>query len=166
MIRERLFREDLFYRCNVIGITIPALRERVEDIPVLANHFLSKSAALLNKPTFRFSPALIDRMCRHAWPGNVRELENCVERMVNLCEGDQITEDDFPEFQQRANAPSSVSGMLPMSLREAEHAVVEAVLRDCRFNITEAARRLGISKPTLYSKIREHEIPMERGSSR
>jgi transcriptional regulator with PAS, ATPase and Fis domain len=166
MIRERLFREDLFYRCNVIGITIPALRERAEDIPVLANHFLSKSAALLNKPTFRFSPALIDRMCRHAWPGNVRELENCVERMVNLCEGDQITEDDFPEFQQRANAPSSVSGMLPMSLREAERAVVEAVLRDCRFNITEAARRLGISKPTLYSKIREHEIPMERGLSR
>lgn len=166
MIRERLFREDLFYRCNVIGITIPALRERVEDIPVLANHFLSKSAASLNKPTFRFSPSLIDRMCRYAWPGNVRELENCVERMVNLCEGDQITEDDFPEFQQRANAPSSVSGMLPMSLREAERAVVEAVLRECRFNITEAARRLGISKPTLYSKIREHEIPMERGSSR
>ncbi|HEX7647272.1 MAG TPA: sigma 54-interacting transcriptional regulator [Noviherbaspirillum sp.] len=166
MIRERLFREDLFYRCNVIGITIPALRERTEDIPVLANHFLSKSAALLNKPTFRFSPTLIDRMCRHAWPGNVRELENCVERMVNLCEGDQITEDDFPEFQQRADAPSSMSGMLPMSLREAERAVVEAVLRDCRFNITEAARRLGISKPTLYSKIREHEIPMERGSLR
>ena len=163
MVRERLFREDLFYRCNVIGITIPALRERADDIPVLANHFLSKSAALLNKPTFRFSPSLIDKMCRYGWPGNVRELENCVERMVNLCEGDEVTEDDFSELDQRKDVPARTDGTLPLSLREAERAVIEAVLRECRFNITEAARRLGISKPTLYSKIREHEILMERG---
>jgi transcriptional regulator with PAS, ATPase and Fis domain len=164
MIQERLFREDLFYRCNVIGITIPALRARTSDIPVLANHFLTKYAALLSKRTFRFSPTVLQKMTRYSWPGNVRELENCVERMVNLCEGDEISDADFPEIGIAEEVSAAQARPLPLSLRAAERAVIEAVLTQCRFNITELARRLGISKPTLYSKICEHGIAMERGT--
>ncbi|WP_161539886.1 helix-turn-helix domain-containing protein [Glaciimonas sp. PCH181] len=163
LIQIKEFREDLFYRCNVIGITIPSLRQRREDIVVLANYFLTKYADLLNKRTFRFSAYVLDQMLNYPWPGNVRELENAVERMVNLTDEEEIEDIAFLDTARIQMAPNTTKFDAGRPLKEMERVAIINVLRECRFNVTESAKRLGISKPTLYKKIQGHNIPMERG---
>ncbi|MDO9403231.1 MAG: sigma 54-interacting transcriptional regulator [Polaromonas sp.] len=168
MSRVREFREDLYYRCHVIGINIPALRDRPSDIPVLANLFVARYAGVLKKDVFGFSPAALERLCSYNWPGNVRELENAVERIVNLTEHELIEISDLPDELQDWRMPATQAGSavktLPRSLHEVEREAILVMLTHCAFNVTEAARRLGISKPTLYSKVREHGITLERGA--
>ena len=168
MARIREFREDLYYRCHVIGIHIPALRDRPSDIAVLVNFFVARYAGLLSRPVFGFSAAALERLHSYNWPGNVRELENTIERIVNLTEHELIEISDLPDELQDWRNPS-VAGdaappVRPRSLHEVEREAIAAMLAHCGFNVTEAARRLGISKPTLYSKVREHGITLERGS--
>src|SRR5690606_5910914 len=98
-IQENLFREDLFYRLNVIPIQLPPLRHRKEDIPLLAQAFLEKYAALNNSPVRSFSPVALHLLMERPWPGNVRELENLVERMVVMCRGSRIEETDLPPME-------------------------------------------------------------------
>jgi sigma-54 dependent transcriptional regulator, acetoin dehydrogenase operon transcriptional activator AcoR len=167
MARLREFREDLYYRCNVIGINIPALRDRPTDIPVLTNYFVSKYAGLLKRNVFGFSADALARLQDYNWPGNVRELENTIERIVNLTEHDVIQLGDLPDelqgFRPVASGAPAVRAVVPRSLHELEREAIVSMLTWCSFNVTDAARRLGISKPTLYSKVREHGITLERG---
>jgi DNA-binding NtrC family response regulator len=106
LVRQNRFREDLYYRLNVIPIRVPPLRERVSDIPLLTQHFLQLFSRTKKKPLKRLSPAAMDLIRQHSWPGNVRELENLMERLVILTEGEIIEVSDLPEkFQQLALSP-------------------------------------------------------------
>ena len=149
------FRQDLFYRLNVITLELPPLRERVEDIPVLAAFFLKKFAGANNKLVKGFTPAAMDRMLKHAWPGNVRELENTVERAVVLLIGEYVSERELPAAVLRNGEESGTHrvGLTGMTLDELENAAVREVLAETGGNKSEAARRLGITRKTLQSKL-------------
>lgn len=169
MVRDKEFREDLYYRCNVIEILIPPLRARREDIPVTANFFLSKYSTLLNKDIYGFSTNALQQLNDYAWPGNVRELENLVERIVNLSdEGDIV---DVAAFLRtglaakpaiRTNAAPSADASTVISLRDAERQAIEHALVACNFNVTRCATLLKVSKPALYAKLKRHQIKIER----
>lgn len=166
MVRAKVFREDLYYRCNVIDIAIPPLRQRPDDIPVLASFFVAKYAALLRKDIYGFTPRAVQQMGTYPWPGNVRELENFVERMVNLSE-DSHMDDVSALFSGPRTMPAAGEGAgnaLPVvSLAEAERRAIEDALRACSFNMTRCAAVLGVSKPALYAKLKRHGIRLQRG---
>ncbi len=153
-VREGRFREDLFYRLNVITIEIPPLRERREDILLLANHFLKKFSEENKKEISGFSKRVVDFFMGYDWPGNVRELENFVEHAVVVCSSKIIDIDDLPI--------SSVSSTIPKyknkTLEEVEKAHIESVLDETGWNISKASSILGISRLTLYNKIKEYGI--------
>jgi transcriptional regulator with PAS, ATPase and Fis domain len=167
MVRDRTFREDLYYRCNVIDIAIPPLRRRTDDIPVLANFFVAKYAALLRKNVYGFTPSAMQKLTAYAWPGNVRELENFVERMVNLTDDPHIA--DVTALDRASQSPEAVSagvhntkGAGVMSLAEAERLAIEEALRSCDFNMTRCSTVLAVSKPALYAKLKRHGIRLRR----
>jgi transcriptional regulator with PAS, ATPase and Fis domain len=167
MVRAKAFREDLYYRCNVIDIAIPPLRQRQDDIPVLASFFVAKYAALLRKNIYGFTPRAMQQMCSYAWPGNVRELGNFVERMVNLSEDGTIG-DVSSLFRGMQAADGEVEGVREaepphiVSLAEAERQAIEEALRSCAFNMTRCATVLAVSKPALYAKLKRHGIRLRR----
>ncbi len=153
-VRDGGFREDLYYRLNVIALRVPSLRERPEDIPLLARHFLNRFAAR-NRKTFRgFSPRVMDLMLHYDWPGNVRELENVVERAVILSPGEFVTENDLPSSLRAAEkvADGLTSGH---SLEDAEREAIVRTLEQVGNNKSEAARVLGVTRVTLRSKMRK-----------
>lgn len=176
MVAAKEFREDLYYRCNVIEISIPPLRSRKADITATANFFLSKYAALLDKKIFGFSQKALDQMHAYAWPGNVRELENLVERTVNL--SDEGTIDDVsallrpPRGVSGRAEPTTTSDKMEkraqpgdqavQSLRDVERTAISAALAACQFNVTRCAAILEISKPALYAKVKRYNIKLER----
>jgi len=160
------FREDLYYRINVVNIELPPLRERLGDIPLLAEHFLRKYLAGSRKLIQGFTPQATEIMQRYHWPGNVRELENCVERAVVLCREAFIGPQDLApvllrEAQPGAAAPSAAP-IGPMTLREAlagpEKQILLAALRANNWNRQATAKQLGINRTTLYKKMRKHKI--------
>ncbi|MCH5276783.1 MAG: sigma-54-dependent Fis family transcriptional regulator [Desulfovibrionaceae bacterium] len=154
------FREDLFYRLNVIGLEVPPLRARQEDIPLLAAAFLERHAAANRKALKGFTPQAMDALLRYSWPGNVRELENAVERAVILTTSDYVTERVLPLTVQ--NAPPALqrglSSLGSMSLEDVEKRAIEATLRETDANKSEAARRLGITRATLHSKLKKYGL--------
>ena len=169
MVRDKEFREDLYYRCNVIEISIPPLRSRPEDIPVTANFFLSKYSTLLNKDIYGFSENALRQLSDYAWPGNVRELENFVERIVNLSDGGDIVDVSAflrtgtaakPALQISTTVPPDASTVV--SLPDAERKAIEHALAACNFNVTRCATLLKVSKPALYAKLKRHQIRIER----
>jgi len=152
-IRDGKFREDLFYRLNVISLRVPPLRERREDIPELARYY----ADALSRETARGAVSLSDgalaRLQGYDWPGNIRELRNVIERGLVLAEGGAITEDDLPpEVAPREKAGESGAAGESLERMEREHILI--VLRDCGGNKRLAAERLGISRSTLYEKLK------------
>jgi DNA-binding NtrC family response regulator len=149
LVTEGSFRPDLFYRLNVFSIELPPLRERREDIPLLADHFLRKYATAMNRSVPRISEAAMDLLLSQPWPGNVRELENAVERALVICKGADIGEDGFP-FQRIRDA-SEAEGR---TLEAMERAHIEKVLAETQWNLSQAARVLDIDRTTLYNKIR------------
>lgn len=161
------FREDLFYRLNVVALNVPPLKDRTEDIPLLAQHFLQEFAAKNSKSVTSFTPAAVQKLVRYHWPGNVRELMNAVERAVVLSrrpfldESDLTlltSEDEDAEDKDRIGAgfPSAgVSGNLP--LEEVEKRSILEALDACGGNKSEAARRLGITRKTLRKKLEKYE---------
>jgi len=156
-IRHGVFREDLFYRLNVIPIHVPALRERQDDVPVLASLFLSRAAARQGRQTPTLAPGAADALARYDWPGNVRELENLMERLVVLSPRERIEADDLPKAI-RVGRPASVQGapQQPNSderLSDLERARILDVLGSCGGNKKLAASRLGIHRSTLYAKL-------------
>ena len=158
-VRAGNFREDLFYRLNVIALKVPALRERAGDIPLLAAHFLNRFAAR-NRKAFRgFSPRAMDLMLRHPWPGNVRELENVVERAVILAPGEMVTEADLPASLREA-VDSPEQDVVPggQSLEDVEREAIVRTLEQVGNNKSEAARVLGVTRVTLRSKMRKFRL--------
>jgi DNA-binding NtrC family response regulator len=159
-VRERRFRDDLYYRLNVINIHIPPLRERREDVPVLAQEFLERLSPELGKEVTGLSEEALRLLIDHDWPGNVRELENAVERAIVTCKTRTLTADDLA-FLHPAPAPEPPGGpgfAVGRTLQEIEKDYIAATLRQSRGNIKEAAATLGIDRSTLYEKIRRYDI--------
>jgi DNA-binding NtrC family response regulator len=153
-VREGRFREDLYWRLNVVQIHIPPLRERPEDVPVLAEHFLARFAQSMSRRPMRFSPEAKDALAAYTWPGNVRELQNAIERAVVVGRGDELRAADLPLRVTQLPA----AGNAPGSLAEVERAHVISVLEASGWNITRAARVLDVDRVTLYNKIRKYEL--------
>ena len=161
-VKAGRFREDLYYRLNVVMLHVPALRERREDIPLLAEHFLQRYAEKNNRNVSGITPGCMDVMLHYPWPGNVRELENAMERGVILMRGDYLDEEILPIpikkwAQQESGTITAGMEGLPSSLEEAEKMVILKTLDEVDGNKSEAARRLGITRKTLLSKINKYE---------
>ena len=156
-VKEGKFRDDLFYRLNVVRITLPSLKERQEDIPMLAHHFLQKCAAGATTAVRGFHPDTLDCLKRYRWPGNVRELENAIERAVSLSHGPLLTPDDLPAAIRQASNPPDQKPDLPetaesvyLTLEEVEKRHLMRVLKETKGNKVKAAKILGIDRRTLY----------------
>jgi DNA-binding NtrC family response regulator len=158
-VREGRFRDDLYYRLDVIRLRVPPLRERREDVPLLARHFLERYALELRKDVHDLSEGALERLMAHDWPGNVRELENTIERALVGCRSATLGEDDlaFLEASTRARMPEGVPTDLP--LHEVEKRVIEAAMKRAGGNVTEAAHALGIDRSSLYDRLKRYEIP-------
>ncbi len=155
-VKEGRFREDLYYRLNVMQIAIPPLRERKEDIPALASRFLDRQMALHGKQIQGFAPEAMDCFMRHTWPGNIRELENAVEHAYVLCRQGQIQTSDLPStFGEMApGTPAQGDPASGQDLQSQERAMIQASLERHGGNRTAAAKELGIHTTTLWRKLR------------
>ncbi|MGE0158164.1 MAG: sigma-54 interaction domain-containing protein [Gemmatimonadales bacterium] len=166
LVEGGLFREDLFYRLNVLRLTIPPLRQREGDVVVLARHFLGLLADAHGLPAARLTPSAQAMLEAHTWPGNVRELKNVLERALVLCEGGEIDDRHLALGGRPARAPEIGAGAscvieVPSSgrsLKSVEAELVRLTLALTRGNKSAAARLLGISRPTLHRKIEEHAL--------
>jgi DNA-binding NtrC family response regulator len=159
-VRDGRFRDDLYYRLNVIEIWIPPLRERAEDIPLLVEHFLERLSHEIGKPVLDISAGALKCLMDYDWPGNVRELENAVERAIVTCRGRVLGEEDFA-FLARALERREWRIPANVSLQELEKLAIAATIQRTQGNIKEAASILGIDRSTLYEKIKRYEIPRD-----
>jgi two-component system response regulator HydG len=164
-IREGRFREDLFYRLNVVALALPPLRERAEDIPLLAQHFLKLFAEKNFKSISGFTPRAMQKLTAYAWPGNVRELMNAVERAVVLSRSDTVDEDElvFPMADQclPPDAPRIAAATAGLPLEAVEKQSILEAMKAASGNKSEAARRLGITRKTLRKKLEKYESANE-----
>jgi DNA-binding NtrC family response regulator len=158
-VAEGKFREDLYYRLNVIEIRIPPLRERREDVPLLALHFLERLAHELGKDVSDISEGALKLLMEYNWPGNVRELENTIERAIVTCKNHVLTEDSFGFLALNGTAGRVWAPPAGMSLEEMEKVLIVSTLQRTSGNIKESAGILGIDRSTLYEKIKRYEIP-------
>lgn len=156
-IKNRTFREDLYYRLNVISFTMPPLRERKEDIPLLAEHFLKKSTQEVNRGVERISRDAMDELMLYEWPGNVRELSNAVERAVVVCRTRTITPLDLPIGSSREEELKTRY----FSLDDVEKEHILKILTQTGWNISKSSTILGIDRSTLYNKINRYELKPE-----
>jgi two-component system, NtrC family, response regulator HydG len=159
-VRQGRFREDLFYRLNVVTVQVPALRERLGDMPQLVDYFLGRFAARNRRQVAGVTPRCMDLLIHYPWPGNVRELENAMERGVILMRGEYLDEESLPiairrwaevEFEQAA-----AGGEIPTTLEEAERQVILRTMEESGGNKSETARRLNITRKTLLSKLQKY----------
>ena len=166
-VAEHRFREDLYYRINVIHIELPPLRARGTDVLLLAQHLLERSAAAAGRPIRGLSPAVAERLVTYSWPGNVRELQNCIERAVALAQYDDIVVEDLPEkIQSYRPAHVLVAGDDPselVSMEEVERRYIQRVLESVGGNKSLAARILGFDRTTLYRKLDRHALAGDDG---
>ena len=168
LVKEGSFREDLFYRLSVVNIKLPPLRERPEEIPLLAHHFVTRLASELGKPIDAITPQAMKVLEAHDWPGNVRELENVIERAVLLSEGGLLTHDVLPldtESGHWSYVPSDARA-LAESKKELRSEAVERLermfvlkaLRAAQWNVTAAANAVGMQRPNFHALMRKHGI--------
>jgi two-component system response regulator HydG len=153
------FREDLFYRLNVIAVTAPPLRARREDIPLLVDHFLGVYCAKNNRPRLDAPRDVLAILADYSWPGNVRELENVIERAVVLCRAERLTVDDLPDVVRQGESvePSTITFSVGTPLDEVERRLIRETLRHAKGDKSVAAQLLGISTRTIYRKLGELE---------
>ncbi|MFC2149809.1 sigma-54-dependent transcriptional regulator [Candidatus Auribacterota bacterium] len=158
-VKNGKFREDLFYRINVVHINVPPLRNRAEDIPMLVNHFV-KSSGLENKKVIEgVSQDVMNLFMDYSWPGNVRELQNCIETMVVLARKKVLDVKDIPVNVMNAmGAPAPQSGSVPIKLDDAEKELIKKALDQAHGNKTKASELLGLSRRTLHRKINEYNL--------
>src|SRR6266536_319710 len=177
LVKTGKFREDLFYRLNVIAIPLPPLRERIDDVPLLAHHFLRRYTERLGKKVKTLSPEAIELLCGYRWPGNVRELENAMERAVVLCRGEGITPADLPPAISGRTAPlirevpaagddaawlaMSYAAAKEQALRRFEKTYVDALMRACDNNISAAARKAGMDRSNFKRVLRKYRSDVE-----
>jgi two-component system response regulator HydG len=162
-VKEGTFREDLYYRLNVVTLEVPPLCDRTDDIPILAKHFLDKLSKKNRKSIVNFTPLAMDYLTRYGWPGNVRELENAVERAVVLCNGNYISERELPPsiaktFTDIDLKDSHLNGMAGLPLEEIEKEAITQTLKKTSGNKSEAAKLLNITRTTLNNKIKKYTI--------
>jgi transcriptional regulator with PAS, ATPase and Fis domain len=157
MMKEGHFREDLYYRLNVFSLNIPPLRERREDIPLLAEHFI-RNSAIVPKRTVRITPEAMEVLQRYRWPGNVRELENVIERALILCDEGVLDPEHLPMGVRLTPQldQGEASDHLP-TLEDVERRYIRRVLEECKGHRHKAASILGISERNLYRKLKELE---------
>jgi len=161
------FREDLFYRINVVNITVPPLRERKQDIVPLSRYFIDRFSADLKKGVRGMAPSAVRALQRHTWPGNIRELENAIERAVLMCDSDTITSDDLHLYPEQTSNVSSLNLRLPPTGIDLDELEKQAILEALRINNwvqKEAARFLGISSRVMNYKVAKYEIKNPRWS--
>lgn len=166
MVEQGTFREDLYYRLNIVDIHIPAVRERKEDVPLLIEHFMERHRQK-NKRNYQLSKDLLQQLTEYAWPGNVREIENAIERAVVLCRNNQLSIEDFPRevraalqenhAGQGAN-PAGAATNLPDRLDEIERKLIQQAMRECDGQAATAARKLGISRQSLLYKLNKYNV--------
>jgi two-component system response regulator AtoC len=166
-VEEGRFRDDLFYRLNVVPIHLPPLRDRRDDIPLLVEHFIGKYNTRLTRSIKGISPDALNVILNYRWPGNIRELENVIERSIVFCEGDTITLKNLPEtLQERPStttptlAPamaedSSMKDIVKQATDEIERSLIVKALAETRYNVTQAAKKLKISRKSLQNKMKE-----------
>ncbi|MEE4633463.1 sigma 54-interacting transcriptional regulator [Pseudomonas alliivorans] len=164
-VADGAFREDLYYRLNVLNLTVPPLRMRRDDVPLLARHFLARCARSLRKPVRDFAQDALDILCGYHWPGNVRELENIIERATNLAMNELVQVHDLP-LEIRQGPGSLGSGVVPGSrttpdLGAHEMNAIAAALEETRGNIRQAAQRLKVSRGGLYNKMERYGLKAE-----
>ena len=158
-VADGKFRDDLFYRLNVIEIRIPPLRERREDIPLLARHFMERLSHELGKEIGDISEGALKVLMDYNWPGNVRELENAVERAMVTCRIQSLTDEDFSFLAQNGGTTKRLAIPAGMTLAEMEKLLIVETLQRTSGNIKESAAVLGIDRSTMYEKIKKYEIP-------
>jgi len=170
LVAENKFRQDLYYRINVVNVKLPPLRERRTDIPLLAAHFLRSHCKQIGREIIAFTPEAMSAMQRYNWPGNVRELENAVERAVVLCRRPQIELEDLPETLSQTSPVTSVFKVpdlwdeilkpmpLELALEAPERKIIEAALKRNNFNRNATASELDINRTTLYKKMRKYQL--------
>ncbi len=164
LVSEGRFREDLYFRLNVVPVVVPPLRERTSDIPPLAEHFVARFCRELGRPTARLHPDALERMQAYRWPGNVRELRNVIERVVLLEADDEIRAEHLPAEMSATAGARGAGGGEPFPagvvrpLAEVEKLAIEHALRVCDGNKTKAATLLGIARQTLRTKLKEYAI--------
>ena len=166
-MQEGRFRQDLYYRLNVIPIILPPLRERKEDIPLLANHFVSKYAERFKRPVDAISDEVLHKLEGYFWPGNVRELENIIERAVIMTRGSEITDVELPSHQSgmaedwRLDTKSPLREVRDRLVQELESAYLAALLKEFSGNIRRTSERAGIDEKTLYNKMKLYRLSKE-----
>jgi len=160
-VREGSFRQDLYYRLNVIRIELPPLRERTEDIPTLVEHFIQKFADQARRKLSGINTDALEALMSHRWPGNVRELEHTIERAVLMGKNATIGVDDLPQaiFIASHNDPPLERAVAKgYTLYELEREYIQRVMETTKGNKTEAARILGVDRTTLYRKLEEYKV--------
>ena len=165
LVREGKFRDDLFYRLDVVRIRLPSLRERREDVPLLTNAFLAEFARQNNRRIVGLTPDAQEALAVYDWPGNVRELRAAIEHGVALCRGDRIGVRDLPPritgsalSPVRPGMPGATSARGSLNLEEMERTFIQTALRQTEGNVTEAAKLLGISRRTLHRKLKTYRL--------
>ncbi len=157
--REKLFREDLYYRLNVVSLQAPPLRDRKSDIPLLANYFLERFCAINNKQIEGISRDAMELLCAYDWPGNCRELANIIEHAVVFCRAKSLTREFLPaQIQPATPTVTPVGSTAIPTLAEAECALIRKALEDSNWNLKMAAEALDIARGTLYSKIEKYHL--------
>jgi DNA-binding NtrC family response regulator len=163
-VKQGKFREDLFYRLNVVPITLPPLRERTEDIPALAKHFVARYAAEIKKPVRGISKEAMNLLLTHPWPGNIRELANVIERAVVLCAGDSIHPEDLAlpgaaaPLPPGPSLPSAKLGEFHAQVMDYKQGIIREALRQAGGNQTKAAELLGLQRTYLVKLLRSLKI--------
>jgi DNA-binding NtrC family response regulator len=157
MVKENRFRQDLLYRINTIEIEIPPLRDRFEDIPLLANHFLKHYSVKYDKSVARISDGAMTRMHKHNWPGNIRELQHAIERAVILCNGSILQPEDF-NFSAPSGKEDGQLSLEQYNLEEVEKLLIRKVLKKYNGNITQAASELGLTRSSLYRRLEKYGL--------
>ncbi|AEI64047.1 sigma-54-dependent transcriptional regulator [Corallococcus macrosporus] len=154
-VTEGRFREDLLYRLNTVELQLPPLRERREDIPLLAAHFLAEQGRRYGRPDVRLSPEALEALLAYAWPGNVRELEHAVERAMLMASGDEVTQEDL---LLKRGGREGTARLEEMTLEEVERYLIERSLARHEGNVSEAAKGLGLSRSALYRRLQYYGI--------
>lgn len=164
-IRTGQFREDLFFRLNVVSINLPPLRERKEDIPLLVEYFIAKASAKVRKNVISISSAAMEKLTAHSWPGNVRELENCIERAVVVADGVVIMSDDLITFDQMDKYAISMSEevrQLDETIEAIEKQLILEALAEVKGVQAEAAKKLGITERSLWHRVKKYKIDVDK----
>ena len=167
MVREKKFREDLFYRLNVMTVEMPPLRERGNDIILLAEYFLKELSARARRKAPKISASARKRLQNHNWPGNIRELRNIIERIIYLSDSDRLEAEDLPLASSSSDQDFSATyhGTLNEATRQFQIDLIRGQIKKSRGNMSEVARQLGLHRSNLYRKMGQLGMELEDGTS-